>query len=599
MTEAVVPPINPTPQFPSAVVVQTRQLRSFTWLWVVTLFCVALAFGLSISSLRAHGPSIRITFRDGHGIKAGDLLRYRGIAAGEVTDIALTRDSKHVAVTVRLEPSTSHLAKRSSQFWIERPRISLSRVSGLETVVGPKFLGVIPGSDDDPVVSEFEGRESPPTLTEPDFAEITIRFSDGHGLQIGDSLRHRGIVIGEVTSVDLNHELSSVVVKARLVGEAHHLAREGSQFWIERPRLSVAEVRGLDTLVGGRFIAVTPGLDDAKEAHNFEGIEVAPVVELPTGALEIVLHAPQRWGIDRGVPITFRGLRVGQILSVGLSSDGTSLEARAFVEARYRSLVRQNSVFWSTSGVDLNLGLRGLHLNADSLATIAQGGVAFATPEPPGAQAHTGQRFGFERSPHEEWLAWRPRIAPGDTSRSATILFPSMQRAVVRWEERSFGFRRSRERAAWLIPWNNGTLSGPLDVLQPTESALGPVLLEVAGSQLTLQADQIQTSDGVGRVKLLAALKEVSGWTTNQTRIASEPEDVLLIADPQSEPQPLAASSVTVTDGKWFVRSTAGLGPAWHGAAVIAQKDGRLIGTLTCSTGSPSIEPWKTSAKTK
>src|SRR5262249_22222211 len=145
-------------------------------------------------------------------------------------------------------------------------------------------------------------------------------------------------------------------VRVRLVGEAHQLAREGTQFWIERPRLSIAEVRGLDTLVAGRYLAVMPGPADAAAQSEFQGGDSVVPADLPAGSVEIVLHAAQRWGIERGVQVTYRGLRVGQIISVGLASDGTSIEARAFIEPRYRSLVRQNSVFWSNSGLDVNMG---------------------------------------------------------------------------------------------------------------------------------------------------------------------------------------------------------------------------------------------------
>jgi len=219
---------------------------------------------------------------------------------------------------------------------------------------------------------------------------------------------------------------------------------------------------------------------------------VAPVSEVPVGALEIVLHASQRWGVDRGVPVTYRGLRVGQVLSVGLSSDGTSLEARAFVESRYRSLVRQNSVFWSASGVDVSVGFSGFQFTADTLSSIAQGGVAFATPAEPGPAANTGQRFLYAKSPQEEWLTWQPRIAATDIVLPNDAQLPVPHRAVARWEERSFGFRRNRERTGWLLLLSNGQLLGPADVLLPTENALGPILLEIAGQELVLVADRVK-----------------------------------------------------------------------------------------------------------
>ena len=326
--------------FPTAVVVPATGSRLATRLWWLVLLSLIVAAVLVASSMKSRGPVIVIQFTEGHGLKPGDVLRYRGIAVGEVSEVLLKPDLNGVVVKVQLELKAAHVARKGSQFWIERPRVSMARVSGLETVLGAKFVSVLPGPVDGPNIAEFVGSETAPTMSEPEFVEVMIRFHEGHGLQIGDPVRHRGIAVGEVTAVDLNHDLTAVSVRVRLSGESHHLAREGTQFWVERPRLSMVEVRGLDTLVGGRYVAVMPGPSEAPLRQEFDGLEIAPVAELPSGALEVVLYAPQRWGIDAGVPVTYRGLKVGQVLSVGLSSDGTSIEARAFIESRYRLLQR-------------------------------------------------------------------------------------------------------------------------------------------------------------------------------------------------------------------------------------------------------------------
>ncbi|MFM9964099.1 MAG: MlaD family protein [Planctomycetaceae bacterium] len=577
---------------PTALVLPAKAIRA-TRLWWVTLAAVIGAIVLLVMSLKGHGPTISIHFAEGHGLKAGDVLRFRGIAIGDVTDVVLTPDLGRVSVQVRLEPKAAHVARRGSQFWIERPRVSLSRVSGLETVVGAKSLGVIPGPSDGPVVAVFDGIETPPTLNEAESLEITIRFREGHGLQVGDTLRHRGIAVGEVVTVALNHELSSVAVRVRLVGEAHHLAREGTRFWVERPRVSVAEVRGLETLVGGRYLAVMPGPEESPSCAEFDGLDTAPVAEVPAGALQIVLHAPQRWGVERGVPVTYRGLQVGQVLSVGLSSDGTSLEAHAYVESRYRSLVRQNSLFWSSSGVDMSVGLTGIQFTADTLTSIAQGGVAFATPPEPGSPANTGQRFAYTKSPKDEWLSWQPRIASSDAALPTNSSLPVPQRAVARWAERSFGFRRERERAGWLLLLSNGQLLGPADVLLPTTNALGPIRLEVAGQDLVLVAERIER---LGSLALFRPAEfpadSITAWpTANIRRAVSDPEDCLAITDSQSQPIPIAASSLHPRDHVWDIRSTTGLSSVHHGAVVVSTKDGQVIGQLLLDRGKASISP--------
>ena len=259
--------------YPKAVVVSSGSAWLGSRLWWLTGLSLVVAVGLVISSLWRHGPRITIHFADGHGLKAGDVLRYRGISVGEVTDVVLAPKLNGVVCTLTLDPQAASLARRGSEFWVERPRVSLSRVSGLETVVEPTYVCVRPGPVDAPPAHQFDGIESPPTLAEGEFAEITIRFTEGYGLQTGDPVRYRGIVIGEVSTIDLDRDLASVAVQVRLSVMARQVAREGSQFWVERPRVGITEVRGLDTLVAGRYVAVSPGAEDAPACDQFTGLD--------------------------------------------------------------------------------------------------------------------------------------------------------------------------------------------------------------------------------------------------------------------------------------------------------------------------------------
>jgi len=578
---------------PTAIVQPKRSPTSISRLWWITIVAVLAAAGLTLASLKSTGPMITIRFADGFGLKAGDLLKFRGIAIGEVTDVVLTTDRNRVAVRVRLDPKAAPIARRGSLFWIERPRVSLSRVSGLETVVGPKHLGVAPAALSEPVATEFEGLDSPPTLAadgSQESVEISIRFHEGHGLQVGDPLRHHGIAVGEVTAVNLSDELSAIEVRVRLSGESRRLAREGTQFWIERPRVSVAEVRGLDTLVGGRYLAALPGPIDAQVQTEFEGLDGVTPTEVPEGALEIVLNAPQRWGVDRGVAVTYRGLRVGQIVSVGLSADGTRVEARAYIEGRHRSLVRDNSVFWSTSGIDLNMGIRGIQVSAETLSSIALGGVAFATPLEPGRTVSTGRQFSYVKTPRDEWLNWQPRIAAADAVRRDHAPLCQPLRAAAHWGERSYGISRNRERTGWVVWLDNGDLIGPADLLQPTTSAKSKATLESHGQEFPLLAEAVQTHGLLATFHPMnAPTDEVVHWPVKRIRSTAEPEDCLVVTDSQSEPLPITATSLQSRGQVWDVRGTAGLSPDHHGAAVVSIKDGQLIGILLFQKGKATI----------
>ncbi|MGN6544390.1 MAG: MlaD family protein, partial [Aureliella sp.] len=128
-----------------------------TRLWWLTGICLLIAIGVTVSSLRASGEKIVIHFRDGYGIKPNDTLRYRGIEIGSVTEVHLAADMQQVDVHVQLAPEPHRVAVEGSLFWIERPRLRLGQVSGLDTVIGAKYIGMVPGPPDGARQHEFTG----------------------------------------------------------------------------------------------------------------------------------------------------------------------------------------------------------------------------------------------------------------------------------------------------------------------------------------------------------------------------------------------------------------------------------------------------------
>ena len=558
-------------------------LRS-TKMWWLTIGCAIVAILLVFSSIGSKGKKITIRFQDGHGVKPHDTLRFRGIDVGEITAVEMDDALNAVAVTIQLVPNADQIAREGSRFWIERPQIGLSRVSGLETVVGAKYIGVIPGSENAKPQTTFEGVESPPVLRESSFQEITVRFQDGRGLQSGSVVKHRGIIVGEVTAVELDTELEGVTVAIRLAENASGLARAGTQFWIERPRLSVGEIRGLDTLVSGRYIAVAPGLAQAESLSHFEGLETAPPASRSEGGLEVILESPQRWGLEPDAPLTYRGLQVGHVISVRLASDAAGLEARVFIEPDYKSLVRDNTRFWSTSGFDVDFGFTGVQLSAETLSTIAAGGVAFATSDPPGQTVSTGYRFSFQEDSEDEWLTWQPRISVGAKLLPEGRQLPELQRATLRWNEKTLGFTRAKQRQGWVLPLDNGKLLGLAEFLSFPDRAVGEVNLELAGQQLVFDKSQTKRA---GHVSYFNAEGKINStmWAASDIREAQQPEDCLLVGDPLKKSMPLSAGRVTTEDDYWMVDRSVSLNEDWNGASVISVHDGKLIGLVRFEKG--------------
>ena len=239
---------------------------------------------------------------------------------------------------------------------------------------------------------------------------INITMAHGYGLKAGDVLRCRGIVTGAVEQVRLTSGLSGVEAKVRLDPTAVDLARDGSRFWVVRPRVNLTGIVGLETIAGPRYLAVLPG--SGARRKRFEALDQPPSIEsIAPDGLRITLVADRRRSLRPGAPVFYRQVRIGTVLRVELAADGVSVEVAAYIEPSFTHLVREDSRFWNVSGVDLELGLKGLRLEVESLQSILDGGISLATPDPPGVRVKTGHRFILHASAEKKWLGWRPVLS--------------------------------------------------------------------------------------------------------------------------------------------------------------------------------------------
>jgi paraquat-inducible protein B len=238
--------------------------------------------------------------------------------------------------------------------------------------------------------------------------EITVTFEDGAALRVGQTpLRYRGVQIGEVTGVKLSPDEKHALVKLRLQKDAAQIAREGSRFWIVRPRVGWGSFSGLNTVLSGPEIQVIPGKPDAPAKTQFAGLDTPPAAI--EGGLHIVLRA-ERPKMRADAPVYYRGVEVGTVQKLDLAPNALSADVHVIIYPRFASLVREGSSFWDVSGVNLKGGiLKGVEVEFESLRSLVTGGIEFATP--PGTRpAKPGTVFFLYNEPKPEWLAWAPKI---------------------------------------------------------------------------------------------------------------------------------------------------------------------------------------------
>ncbi len=203
-----------------------------SYMWLLTLGCLVAAIGLVWWSMPEPGVHIEIHFPDGHGLRVEDTLRYRGIDVGTVEAVELKNDLGGVDVTVVLKPFAEGLAREGSQFWVVRPELNLGGISGLETAVGHKYIGVLPGNVDGPGQVRFAGMAGmPPDATNSPGIEIILQGEHRLGLNSGAPVSHRGVIIGRVLAVELAENGKTVDSRVRIFEPYAHIVTSKSKFW--------------------------------------------------------------------------------------------------------------------------------------------------------------------------------------------------------------------------------------------------------------------------------------------------------------------------------------------------------------------------------
>lgn len=241
---------------------------------------------------------------------------------------------------------------------------------------------------------------------------ITISFSSAEGLEAGKTkIKFKDVVVGQVTEIRLGDDLKHVVVTANLSKDFERFLNDKTRFWVTRAQIRGGNASGLDTLLSGAFIGVDPALGGS-ETKNFIGLEVPPVVTTGLPGRHFWLRSQQRGSLNIGMPVYYRHIQVGQVVSFGFTPDGQSVDVQIFIEAPHHAKVTENTRFWNASGIDVSLTAGGLKVNTQSLISIVIGALAFDVPEgmEPGREVDKNHVFKLYQdfdSMHEQIYALR------------------------------------------------------------------------------------------------------------------------------------------------------------------------------------------------
>jgi len=331
---------------PQATVVPKRRQR-ISVVWIVPILAAVVAIGIAIQRIISEGPTITIVFKAAQGVEAGKtFIKYKDVNIGQVTAVQLSSDHSHVEVTAKIDKSAAALMVADAKFWVVEPRVTLSGVSGLSTLLSGNFIGFEVGKSNRSQRT-FTGLEVPPIITggQPG-RQFVLKASDLGSLGIGSPIYFRRLQVGQVIAYDLSSDGNAMDIKIFVNSPYDRYVNPGTRFW---------NASGIDVSVGAGGVAVRTqslvsvlaggvAFETAPFAVNTEPAAVNTTFTLysdQTTAMKqpesvsarYVLHFNESLrGLSVGAPVTFLGLPGGEVTAVGLEIDPATMNLRGRVE---------------------------------------------------------------------------------------------------------------------------------------------------------------------------------------------------------------------------------------------------------------------------
>jgi paraquat-inducible protein B len=323
----------PAERLPQAVV-QPRSRLSVVW--IIPLVAAVIGAWLAYKAYSEEGPTITITFKTAEGLEAGKTkLKYKDVEVGQVESIVLAEGLSNVVVTAKLVKSAEKYLTEGTRFWVVRARIAAGQVTGLSTLFAGAYIGVDLSSAGERTTA-FIGLETPPVVTANEPGRHFVLQADELGsLEVGSPLYFREIKVGEVVAYDLQENGQSVDIRVFVRAPHHERVHEHTSFW---------NASGLDVSLGASGLEVKTQslvslLLGGIAFENAKSAALGPLAEEDTvfrlypdrkQALEEAATFKSQWllhftgsvrGLSVGAPVEFRGIKLGEVISVKMELD--------------------------------------------------------------------------------------------------------------------------------------------------------------------------------------------------------------------------------------------------------------------------------------
>ena len=282
-----------------------------SYLWLLPIVALGIGLWLAYSRLSQIGPNIHITFTSAEGLEAGKTkIRYKDLAVGTVTNIDLSNDLKQIIVTAQMSRTAEPLLKKDSQFWIVKPQISASGVTGLGTIVSGNYIAVSPGKEADSA-NQFAGLDEAPQIQSTEEGlRVRLITDSASGVNVGTAIYYRGISVGQIEQIRFSERYDNLYLTAFIHAPYDRLITNNTKFW---------NISGINFSMG----AEGANLEVESPEALFENERASTERTGFEKEYYVVYFDDTTRGLRQGAPVYFNGMSIGEVIDIRLLYDET------------------------------------------------------------------------------------------------------------------------------------------------------------------------------------------------------------------------------------------------------------------------------------
>jgi len=320
---------------PSAVLHRSQRPR-LTLVWLVPLVAALIGGWIAVRAVIDRGPTITVTFVDADGIEAGKTkVRYKSVDVGSVKMVSLAADLRTVNVTIEMAKFAQPLLVSGTRFWVVRPRLGASGVSGLGTILSGAYIGMDVGASR-AAVREFSGLDTPPVVAGGTAGrQFVLESQDLGSLGVGAPAYFHHIQVGQISSLSLNPDGHGVTLKLFIAAPYDRFVTDDTRFW-HASGVDIAvdsggvrmQTESLTAILAGGVALETPRgsmitAPASADSHFHLAMNRDAAMKAPDRVADpyILYFDESLRGLAPGAIVNFRGVDIGEVTSLNVEYD--------------------------------------------------------------------------------------------------------------------------------------------------------------------------------------------------------------------------------------------------------------------------------------